>query len=837
MKLSKYHKKRNFKKTSEPKGKISRQFKNLYVIQKHAASHLHYDFRLELNGVLLSWAVPKGPCLDPSIKRLAIHVEDHPVEYGNFEGIIPQGEYGAGTVMLWDNGTWISKDDDTALAYQKGHLRFELKGKKLKGGWSLIRLRQNDDKSWFLIKAKDKYTKPYPLYDITTVKPKSVLSNYTIEKLTEKYNVPDKELKINSKRNLLTNKKITTVKIKVNLPKSSFPTIIHPQLATFVDTPPTGSEWLHEIKFDGYRIIAFKQGKSVRLVSRNNRDWTNHFKNIKDAISRLPYPNIILDGEVVILDEHERSNFQLLQNSIGVKGPIPFLYTIFDILFYDKYNLMELKLIERKNLLNQLLKPINDPALEYSDHIIGLGPEIFKKSCELGLEGIISKYIDSPYMQKRSKNWLKSKCLQHQEFVVGGYTPPRGSRQHFGSLCLGFFDKKGKLTYAGNVGTGFNSTSLAEIYKILQKNITKKNPFITKPPGMRSATWVRPVMVAEIEFSEWTKEGLLRTPSFKGIRTDKTARSIKKENKLPTKNIPLVKKPQLISKEIHLPIKLTNPDKILYPENHISKLDLANYYDEIQEWILPYVVNRPLTILRCPDSYKKCFYQKHVNQSTAKELFGISIKEKDKTEKTIYIKNREGLISLVQMGTLEIHPWGSRIEKVEYPDMITIDLDPAPDVNWKMIVIAAKRIKEHLQSYKLKSFVKTTGGKGLHIVIPVNPEYKWDLVKQFAHAFVQFIVKTYPNDYVSEMTKSKRAGKIFIDYMRNQRGATAVCAYSTRARPEAPISVPLDWNELTHKKEDTFYTLKTLPYRLKKLKKDPWKDFFKIKQSLRLDKL
>lgn len=840
MKLDLYNKKRNFKKTSEPKGKISYKYKHLFIIQKHAASHLHYDFRLELNGVLLSWAVPKGPCLDPTVKRLAVHVEDHPVEYGHFEGIIPEGEYGAGTVMLWDKGKWIPEDSNPIAAYHKGHLRFLLDAKKLKGRWSLIRLKKEDDKSWFLIKSKDEYAQPLSNYDITIEEPNSVLTNYTIEEIAAHYdNIWTKKGSVKAKKTKqsASKTKSTITQIKINLPASAIPSTIYPQLATLVDEAPTGNEWLHELKFDGYRILAFKENTNVRLMSRNNKDWTAYFYNVVKAIKALPIKNAIFDGEVVILDKEHRSNFQLLQNAIGSKEQKPFVYYTFDLLYFDKYNLMTLPLIERKNILHQLVSSENAVA-RYSDHIIGSGPAVFKKSCEMGLEGIVSKKMNSFYEEKRSKTWLKTKCLQRQEFVIGGYSPPKRSRSYFGSLYLGYFDKNGTLKFCGNVGTGFNNASLKSIFAELQKNKTASNPFNINPPGVNSAVWVKPKLVAEVEFSDWTSEGILRHPSFKGLRSDKPAASITREMKTQIKKIKPAKKPQLTAEKIDLPFKLTNPNKILYSESKITKLDIALYYDQIQEWILPYIVNRPLTLVRCPDSYKECFYQKHINKSMPKSIHGISIKEKEgKAEKCIYIKDREGLMALVQMSTLEIHPWGSRIEMIEFPDVITIDLDPAPDIPWKKVVSAAKLIKEQLNSYQLKSFVKTTGGKGLHVVIPIKPEYNWKAVKNFAHVFVKFLVEQYPDEYVSEMSKIKRKGKIFVDYLRNQKGATAISAYSTRARPDAPVSVPLAWDELTNKKEETTFTIATLPSRLKNLKQDPWRDFFRIKQSLRLDEI
>lgn len=832
MKLKAYKQKRNFKKTSEPAGKISRsntKFKNLYIIQKHAASHLHYDFRLELGGVLLSWAVPKGPCLDPSIKRLAMHVEDHPVEYGSFEGIIPQGEYGGGTVMLWDKGQWISENENAMQAYKKGSMTFELQGEKLKGRWKLIRMNK-DDKTWLLFKIKDEYAKPLKKYDITLEEPNSVLSQYTMDEITEKYTKIWDKKGLSKRKKIITSKKISIPNsIRSQLKISFYPEEIFPQLATLVNEPPVGKKWIHEIKLDGYRLIAFKQGNKVRLMTRNNNDWTKQFKMLAQQIAKLPVTNAILDGEVVVLDEHERPNFQLLQNAIKDQK-LPFIYYLFDLLFIDKYDLMEIPLLQRKALLKKIISTKKVSHLRFSDHFIGSGKQILKEACQLKLEGIVSKDSTSPYYQKRTTCWLKTKCSQRQEFVVAGFSKPQGKRSYFGSLLLGTYNPKKELIYHGNVGTGFTETSLKTIYAKLIKLKTDHVPFRKKPPGSSNYTWVKPKLIAEIEFTEWTREGTLRHPSFKGLRTDKKFHEITREIEMPTKK--LSSKTKNVSS-----YKLTNPQKLLYPEDNFTKEDIAHYYEAIHDWILPYINNRPLTLVRCPENYKNCFYQKHLNEMKPEAIHGIMIKEKEKKDEYIFINNIVGLMSLVQASVLEIHPWGSLVDNIEYPDMIIFDLDPAPDVQWKEVVHAAFEFKNELKKLKLKSFVKTTGGKGLHVVVPISPEYKWNEVKLFSHVLVDFIVSQYPDLYVSQMTKSKRSGKIYLDYLRNQRGATSIAPYSTRSRPHAPVATPISWDELTKNFEDTFYTIKSIPKRLATLKKDPWHDFYKLTQSLQLEKL
>lgn len=532
MTLKIYNKKRDFKRTAEPQGKKSKAHPHLYVIQKHAASHLHYDFRLELNGVLLSWAVPKGPCLDPTVRRLAMHVEDHPVAYGHFEGIIPKGQYGGGTVMLWDIGTWESLDEDPTKAYQKGHLHFILKGKKLKGGFHLIRFKKDDDKSWFLIKSHDRYAKALSDYDVTLKKPNSVLTKLTMEKIAnkaEKIWTSNKAEKNPVKKKEKNNTpKLALKNLLEHATKSKMPSVISPELATLSHHAPQGENWYHELKFDGYRMLAFKSNQKIKLISRTQKDWTATFDNIKKALQQLKITHLILDGEIVLLNAKNQSDFQLLQNSIDEEIQAPFIYYIFDVLYYDKYNLLSLPLQIRKAILNTFIIATTDDTLRFSPHSIGNGHAIFTAACKMGLEGIVSKEASSTYIQRRTQDWLKTKCTKRQEFVIGGYTPPQGSRPYFGSLFLGVYKGK-QLQFCGNVGTGFNDQSLQTISKQLQKLSTSVNPFSTKPPGSTTAKWVLPQLVAEVEFTEWTNDGRLRHPSFKGLRIDKRATDIIRE--------------------------------------------------------------------------------------------------------------------------------------------------------------------------------------------------------------------------------------------------------------------------------------------------------------------
>ncbi|HHF7366796.1 TPA: DNA ligase D [Legionella bozemanae] len=590
------------------------------------------------------------------------------------------------------------------------------------------------------------------------------------------------------------------------------------------------------MKFDGYRIIALIHNEHIRLKSRNNKNWTNDLLSVVDALKKLALPQAILDGEVVLLDEHGKADFQLLQNTIKLNPNASYVYYLFDILYYEQFDLRTLPLLKRKAILKNVLEG-QDKMLRFSDHIIGEGRFLFHRACELGLEGIISKQIDSPYISGRTKKWLKIKCLMRQEFIIGGYSVPTDSRKYFRALYLGVYNEQGELDYTGNVGTGFSEASLKEIFALLQKIPAKQKPFAKEIPGSQGVVWVQPKLVAEIEFTHWTEGGHLRHPSFKGLRLDKKPEEVFREQKtlLENKDKKIEKGDAKNTKTHSFRIKMTHPHKVLYPEDGIPKKDLLNYYEYVCDYIMPFIKNRPLSLLRCPENWHDCFFQRHYIDSTPKVLQAVSIETKKKKESYVYLNTIEGLFSLVQMNVLEIHPWGSQINHIEKPDFIVFDLDPGPSVTWEAIVKAAFEIRKHLNEFKLTSFVKTTGGKGLHVVVPIEPEYDWDEVKNFTQVFAEFMERINPNQYTSTMNKAKRKNKIFIDFLRNQRGATAISAYSTRARIHAPVAVPIHWDELGKEKRDIEFTIKTVPQRLETLKGDPWEDYWKIKQSLRLD--
>ena len=860
MGLKTYQKKRDFRKTSEPAGKVKKSKSgHLYLIHKHAARRLHYDLRLELNGVLKSWAVPKGPSLDPSEKRLAVHVEDHPVDYGSFEGIIPKDEYGGGTVMLWDKGEW-EPENDPEDGYKKGRLKFKLKGKRLRGSWALARMSgeaSDDGKNWLLIKHRDNEAKNLKDFDILKEETDSVETGRSMDEIADDkddvWHSSDSNGKKskkpstgNIKRSNTPAKQIKTAGLE-KAKKTALPNKIKPMLASLVSDPPKGDDWLHEIKLDGYRILCRIDDGSVKLITRNGNDWTKTFSAIAKAAKALQLKQAVIDGEVVVLRPNGTTDFQALQNILkGVEKGTLFYY-VFDILYFEGYDLTKMPLIKRKELLEQVVKNGKRTRLiRYSDHIKSQGESVFKNACQYSLEGIISKKADSSYEQKRSRNWLKIKCVKRQEFVIGGYTEPGGSRKGFGALLVGYYSGS-DLIYAGRVGTGFDDKTLRTITPMLKK-IERKTTSFKKPPTGREAKgvhWVQPRLVAEVIFAAWTNEGLLRAPSFKGLREDKKPKEVVRENKLSPKKTQSEAKKSLSQKlsggnpmskngkNVIAGVLLSNPDKVLYPENGITKSRVAEYYEQVAEWMLPFVAKRPLTLVRCPDGYKKqCFYQKHVNDAVPDAIRGIKIREKEGDEIYIVIDDTRGLVSLAQMGALEIHPWGSREDKIEKPDIMIFDLDPDAAVAWKDVIAAAFLLRDRLQNLGLTSFVKTSGGKGLHVIVPLARSSSWDEMKAFSEAITKSIVKEGPDKYIATMSKEKRKNKIFIDFFRNTRGATNVAPYSTRAREGAPVSMPVGWDELTPKLKADGFNIENSLKRLKSLKKDPWDKFFATNQNI-----
>jgi len=874
MGLREYRRKRDFKKTPEPTGKVApRRGKRelLFVIQKHAASRLHYDFRLELDGVLKSWAVPKGPSLDPADKRLAMHVEDHPLEYGTFEGIIPKGEYGGGTVLLWDRGSW-QPVGDPHQGYRAGNLKFVLKGEKLRGGWALVRIRggrggDDSGRSWLLIKERDAEARSGPSANIVELEPKSVLTGRTLEEIAAAADrvwhsdreggkktaaplKPPAALRPAPARRGRGRRPVSVAGVP-GVRRAPLPKFVPPQLATLVSQAPSGEAWLHEMKYDGYRILARLDHGRVTLLSRNGRDWTEKFPTIAEAVGHLPAERAMLDGEIAVLQPDGTTSFQALQNFLSGTGRGQLVYMVFDLLHLDGGDLTGAPLEERKAVLERLLASGNGKSgpVRYSDHVAGDGPDFFTHACRLGLEGVVAKRRDAPYRGTRGADWLKIKCVKQQEVVIGGYTDPEGSRVGIGALLVGVY-QDGRLVYAGKVGTGFDHKTLRELRKRLARLEQKACPFVTCPTGVGQPHWVKPELVAEVSFSEWTADGRMRHPSFQGLREDKPATSVVRE--LPSRVEEVVEMPAPSTKStkrkgsasatgaskgpgevVVAGVRLTHPDRVLYPAQNTTKRDLALFYESIAEWILPHLKDRPTALVRCPEGVaKECFYQKHVGTWAPESLRRVKIREKTKVGEYLIVDSLPALIGLVQLGILEIHTWNSVVAHLERPDRIVFDLDPGPGVPWKRVIEGARLIRERLLELHLESFLKTTGGKGLHVVAPLSPGPTWDEGSDFARALAESIAREDPRGYVAHMAKSARQGKIFIDYLRNARGATSVAAYSTRAKPQAPVSVPLAWDELSPAITSGHYTIATLPRRLAGLKADPWARYWTVRQKL-----
>lgn len=850
-KLAKYNQKRDFKKTAEPSGKEARSKSGFsYLVQKHAATRLHYDFRLELNGVLKSWAVTRGPSLDPQDKRLAVEVEDHPVAYGGFEGIIPKGEYGGGTVMMWDEGTW-EPTEDPVKGLKNGSLKFRLHGKRLRGEWALVRMKPRPQdrgrSNWLLIKHNDRYAKPGQGEKYLEKNNTSIISKRKMEAIAA-----DADRQWKSKPNIHstagTSPPIGKVAKKKSV-KSRMPGFIKPQLATLTDTMPQGKDWLHEVKFDGYRVLAYVNGGHVTMYTRNGNNWTEKFGAVPQALSKLKVDNAILDGELVALSDNKITSFSALKNSLSKKGA-NLSYYVFDLLHLNGKSLLKEPLIERKKQLEELFKKQKFDTIFYSEHFQQQG-DFMGKACAMGLEGIISKRADAPYHIGRGKGWLKTKCHKRQEFVIGGYTNSTTGNKVVGSLLLGYYEGK-DFVYAGRVGTGFDQKMARQLYTMLRA-IERSTMAYTQysdggrrgPSWKRGVHWVEPDYVCEVEFTEWTEDGALRHPSFQGLREDKPARTITREKavKLSTARKAAAKevsadkrKPATKSgkKDGH-DVMLSHPEKILFPTQGYTKQDLADYYDTVAEWIMPHVAERPLSFVRCPQGSKKpCFFQRHSGLGQSEHIIKLPIYKKE--EPYLMIKDAEGLRAMVQMGVLEIHQWGSHAKTWNKPDLLVFDFDPDEKLSFERVKEAALEIKKRLAKLKLKSFLKTTGGKGLHVCVPIKPQHDWDTIKQFCRALAETMAEDFPQKYTTNIRKEQRKGRIFVDYLRNGETATAIAPYSSRARDGAPVSVPLSWSELPALKSGNSWTIKTLPARLRKMKKDPWAEYFTTKQSLKLPK-
>jgi bifunctional non-homologous end joining protein LigD len=861
--LREYRQKRDFARTLEPSGEDERRKPGgfRYLIQRHAATRLHFDFRLELGGVLLSWAVPNGPSLDPHDKRLAVRTEDHPLDYGDFEGTIPKNEYGGGTVMLWDEGTWEPVGDpEEGLA--KGDLKFILHGERLKGKWVLVRMRRKPKErskreNWLLIKERDGYAteESKPIVERVTT---SVRTGRTMDAIAAG-NVEWLKSGMSIKKGADND---PPPKPGRRAGTGSPPKFVAPELATLVDAPPEGDGWVHEIKYDGYRMLAAVGGGEVRIYTRRGLDWTEKFRPLIRPLLDLPVSSALFDGEVAVADKDGRTDFGALQDRMAEGKGRGVGYYVFDLLSVDGEDIRKRPLLERKKTLAALLadQPRTGP-LFYSDHVAGNGAAMLQHVCEMNLEGIISKRADSPYRSDRSKAWLKSKCGFGQEFVIVGWRPSDVKGRPFSSILLAVREGD-RLAYRGRVGSGFGERELDELWPELEKRKVKKPAAEDVPADVaRRAHFVRPELVAEIAFRGFTDEGYIRQGSYKGLRQDKPAKQVVDEEpvasgarssgKSPARSAPdreaRVTKPSTVisvdstrhDKAIEIEgVRLTHPDKVVFPGQGITKRDLAEYYLKVKDRILAHVADRPLSLVRCPDGADgDCFFQKHASPGFPDAFKPIRIKEKEGSDVYLYIEDVRGLIACVQMGALELHIWGSHNDTLETPDRIVFDLDPGEDMDFSVVRDAAKAVRDRLAALGLKTFPMVTGGKGVHVVAPLKPRYGWDDVKAFCEAIARTMAAEEPKRYLAVATKAKRSGRIFIDYLRNGRGATAICPFSTRARRGAPVAWPVSWAQLARLDSARPASVENVAQLLKKSRTDPWAGYFDVDQVLPLEKL
>ncbi|HTN21165.1 MAG TPA: DNA ligase D [Pelobium sp.] len=823
MSLEKYNKKRDFTATKEPKGAKNASAKKLrFVVQRHHASHLHYDFRLELDGVLKSWAVPKGPSLNPKDKRLAMMVEDHPYSYKDFEGEIPKGNYGAGTVSIFDEGFYQSltktrKDDVKNLeeGLKSGNLKFELKGKILKGEFALVKLKNAEQNAWLLIKHNDEY---------------AVNKKFSAEDLIDpKVKKAGKDFKKQEK----TVEKIEKPKAKEQKDKN-----YSPMLATLSEDIFDDEDWIFERKFDGYRIIA-EAGDIAKLNTRNGKDYSEKYPPIVEELKKIK-EECILDGEIVALDKKGKDNFQLLQHYDESKAPLK--YYVFDLLALDGHDLTEIPLLKRKELLQTLLKKYDFKDIIYNNHVVGKGKKAFEEASKQKWEGVIAKKKDDEYyLGKRTQSWLKFKFSNTQEAIICGFTKPGGSRKHFGALVLGVLDENQKLKYIGNCGTGYTDKVLKDLFGMMEPLITKKKPFSVKVAQESNVTWLKPELICEVTYTEWTKDEHLRHPVFKGLREDKDKESVKEE--LPKDAKDMKEKVNTFSGKDDITktygskkVTLSNLDKVYWPKEKITKGDLLNYYDTVGEQMLPYLKDKPLSLNRHPNGIAKPgFFQKDVDTKQIPKWAKTTVVHSESNDKDIdYLvcNDKATLLYMANLGCIEINPWLSTYKKPENPEFMVIDLDPDKN-DFQEVVALALVVKSVFDELGINAFVKTSGSTGIHIYVYVGGTYDYDFVKEFARFVAQKAHEKSPDNTSLERSPAKRKGQIYIDFLQNRRGQTIAAPYSARPKPGATVSFPVAWEDLDESFNMKDYDIFNVPDMVEK-RNDPWAGIFKEKQNLKL---
>ncbi|SDG82154.1 bifunctional non-homologous end joining protein LigD [Pseudomonas flavescens] len=818
-----YNQKRNFESTSEPRETTTHRRAQAgalrFVVQKHDARHLHYDFRLELQGTLKSWAVPKGPSLDPTQKRLAVHVEDHPLEYAGFEGSIAEGNYGAGDVIVWDQGLWQPEGDPVA-AYQAGKLKFTLVGEKLTGAWTLVRTRlkgSGDKQQWLLIKERDEVARPAGDYDILAALPASVISGNLVGGMHKPAANQSPPAAAKTRR--------ATKGKPVSAKGEAMPELLSPQLATLVSDAPAG-DWSYEIKYDGYRIMARIAGGEVTLFSRNGHDWTRHMTPQAAALAKLGLGDSWLDGEAVVLDDQGMPDFQALQNAFEEQRSGDILYVLFDAPWLAGRDQRSLPVQERRAALLDRL-PAKRGLLRFSDAFEVDPRSVLESACALGLEGVIGKRVGSPYRSARSGDWIKLKCRQRQEFVVVGFTRPQGSRSGFGALLLAVNDAAG-LRYAGRVGSGFNDALLSGLHKRMKALGRDDSPLSKQPSAAlrRGVQWVEPRLVVEVAFAGWTHDGLVRQGAFIAERGDKTVEQIVEERPVPAEALdeePAPGAQRRNGRQEVGEVSISNPDRVIDGQSGATKVELARFYAGIADWLLPDLRNRPVSLLRAPDGVDgEQFFQKHAERLAIPNIRQLDPALDPGHDRLMAIDSVPALVGAVQMGAIELHSWNAGYASIERPDRLILDLDPDPALPWRAVVDATRLSLAVLDELGLETFLKTSGGRGMHLVVPLARHVGWETLKAFGKALSQFMADELPDRFSARMGAKNRVGKVYLDYLRNGRGASTVAAYSVRARPGLPVSVPIRRDELAQLHGSAQWHIGNLQQRLSRLQADPW---------------
>ncbi|QNB15573.1 DNA ligase D [Paraburkholderia tropica] len=862
--LRAYEAKRRFNETPEPaptRGRARRNGSASFVIQRHDARRLHYDFRLELDGALKSWAVPKGPSLDPSVKRLAVHVEDHPLEYGAFEGTIPAGHYGAGTVEIWDHGSWQPEGGMRAAreGYAHGHLKFTLNGDKLHGGWALVRSPMGDSKQerWLLIKQRDDDAVSEDAFKVTDGRGERNGHANQREKTPAKTKARDAVKMKNTladsgaakKRASKAAEKPLDQTALGKLPgavRAAIPHTFAPQLATPADTSPKGEDWLYELKFDGYRVLARvdrreKGGRAVRIFTRSGLDWSAKFPRQMEALAALDIDSAWLDGEAVVLDDQGVPDFQALQNAFEEGHEDAIVFWLFDLPWLDGFDLRKVPLETRRAQLAALLERGDQDVLRFSAAFDGDPDDLLQAACAANLEGLVAKRRESAYTSTRSASWLKLRCARRQEFVIGGYTEPAGSRAGFGALIIGVYDEAGALHYAGRVGTGFDTALLEKLARELKTRTRKTTPFAEVPAAERRTHvhWVKPELVAEVRFKTWTSAGVVRQASFVGLRRDKAAASIVREpQSQPVKVKARASSPaHAIDKEANVEdevsgVRITHPERVIDERSGTRKIDLVRYFAWIAPHLLPGLRNRPVALVRAPKGVDgELFFQKHANKLQIPHATQHADLDPGHAP-LLTLDSLEALIGAAQMDTIELHTWNALASHIEKPDRLIFDLDPDPSLDWARMREAAQLTRELLEALGLRAWCKTSGGKGLHVVVPITRHSSWDEAKDFAQAVARHMAATLPDRFSAKMGPQNRKGRIFVDYLRNGRGATAIEAYAPRARPGLGVSTPIAWDELPRVTGGDQWNVSNLRERLDALRTDPWHEYADAKQRI-----